>query len=230
MIELKDVAKTYRKGDAPPVKAIDNISLRIEQGEYVAILGPSGSGKSSLMNVLGLLDRADEGDYLLNGVSVRNKNENELARLRNEVIGFVFQAYHLLPRTTAIENVQLPLMYGNRPDYKQRSERALEAVGLGDRMHHDTSELSGGQRQRVAVARAIVNEPSIILADEPTGNLDSVAAEEVMRLFEQQNARGTSVVLITHDLDIAERAQRVLKIRDGRIVSDESRAMRAGQA
>ena len=230
MIELKDVAKTYRKGDAPPVKAIDRISLRIEQGAYVAILGPSGSGKSSLMNVLGLLDRADEGDYLLNGHSVRDKSENELARLRNRVIGFVFQAYHLLPRTTAIENVQLPLMYANRPDYKRRSELALESVGLGDRMHHDTSELSGGQRQRVAIARAIVNEPSIILADEPTGNLDSVAADEVMQLFEQQNAKGTTVVLITHDLDIAERARRVLKIRDGKIISDEPRALRPEHA
>ena len=217
MIELRDLVKTYQKAKEPPVKAIDHVSLKIEPGEFVAILGPSGSGKSTLMNVMGLLDRPDSGEYLLNGRAVQSLSENELARVRNRVIGFVFQSYHLMPRTTALENVQLPLLYADRADYQARSEAALAAVGLSDRKNHFAEELSGGQQQRVAIARAIVNEPSVLLADEPTGNLDSVAAGEIIELFKMQNARGTTVVLITHDRDVARQASRVIRIRDGAV-------------
>jgi putative ABC transport system ATP-binding protein len=222
MIELRDVVKTYRKPNAPPVKAIDNVSLSIQPGEFVAILGPSGSGKTTLMNVLGLLDRPDGGEYLLNGQPMQTMKADDLAGVRNRVIGFVFQSYHLLPRTTAIENVQLPLLYADRKDYAERSEAALAAVGLTDRMHHFAEELSGGQQQRVAIARAIVNEPSVLLADEPTGNLDSAASEGIMDLFKAQNARGTTVVLITHDLEVARQADRIIRVRDGAVESDES--------
>ena len=224
MIETNDLSKTYRKGNETPIKAIDHVSLTIDAGEFVAILGPSGSGKSTLMNVLGLLDRPDSGEYLLNGRAVHNLGADELARVRNRFIGFVFQSYHLLPRTTAMENVQLPLLYADRPDFKARSEAALAAVGLADRKNHLAEELSGGQQQRVAIARAIVNEPSVLLADEPTGNLDSVASREIMDLFRQLNARGTTVVLITHDHDVAASAERIIQIRDGAIASDELNA------
>lgn len=226
MIELRNLVRTYRKPNEPPVKAIDHVSLTIERGEFVAILGPSGSGKSTLMNVMGLLDKPDEGEYLLQGKPVQGLSENELAGVRNRVIGFVFQAYHLLPRTTAIENVQLPLLYANRKDYKARSEAALAAVGLAERKNHFTSELSGGQQQRVAIARAIVNEPSVLLADEPTGNLDSVASGEIMQLFKAQNARGTTVVLITHDLEVARQASRVIRVRDGAVEQDAPATLR----
>jgi putative ABC transport system ATP-binding protein len=224
VIELNDVVKTYRKGNEPPIKAIDHVSLAIDPGEFVAILGPSGSGKSTLMNVLGLLDRPDTGEYLLNGRPVQNLGSDELAALRNRSIGFVFQSYHLLPRTTAIENVQLPLLYADRADFKARSEAALAAVGLSDRRNHLAEELSGGQQQRVAIARAIVNEPSVLLADEPTGNLDSTSAREIVDLFRQQHAKGTTVVLITHDRDVAAAAERVIQIRDGAIDADELNA------
>ena len=217
MIELRDLVKTYQKAKEPPVKAIDHVSLTIAQGELVAILGPSGSGKSTLMNVMGLLDRPDSGEYLLNGRAVQALSEDELARVRNRVIGFVFQSYHLMPRTTALENVQLPLLYADRADYQVRSEAALAAVGLSDRKSHFAEELSGGQQQRVAIARAIVNEPSVLLADEPTGNLDSVAAGEIIELFKAQNAKGTTVVLITHDRDVAQQASRIIRIRDGAV-------------
>jgi putative ABC transport system ATP-binding protein len=217
MIELRDLVKTYQKPKEPPVKAIDHVSLKIGQGELVAILGPSGSGKSTLMNVMGLLDRPDSGEYLLNGRAVQALSEDELARVRNRVIGFVFQSYHLMPRTTALENVQLPLLYADRADYQARSEAALAAVGLSDRKSHFAEELSGGQQQRVAIARAIVNEPSVLLADEPTGNLDSVAAGEIIELFKAQNAKGTTVVLITHDRDVAREASRIIRIRDGAV-------------
>jgi ABC-type lipoprotein export system ATPase subunit len=220
MIELREVVKIYRKPNQGEVRAIDHVSLEIQKGEFVAVLGPSGSGKSTLMNVMGLLDRPDSGEYRLNGTPVSGLGENELAHLRNEVIGFVFQAYHLLPRTTAIENVQLPLLYANTKDYVQRSKAALEAVGLADRLNHFTSELSGGQQQRVAIARAIVNKPSILLADEPTGNLDPVSSREIMDLFEEQTRRGTTVVLITHDQAVADRARRVIRIGSGAIQSD----------
>jgi len=228
MIELKEVAKTYRKANEPPVKAIDRVSLKIEPGELVAILGPSGSGKSTLMNVIGLLDRPDSGEYTLNGQAVQALNDDELAGLRNRVLGFVFQSYHLLPRTTSLENVQLPLLYANRKDYKERSAAALAAVGLSDRMNHFAEELSGGQQQRTAIARAIVNEPSVLLADEPTGNLDSVASAEIVELLKTLNAKGTTVVLITHDHEVAKEANRIIRIRDGAIESDEPNVRGAG--
>jgi putative ABC transport system ATP-binding protein len=228
MIELRDLAKTYRKGNEPPVKAIDHVSLKIEQQELVAILGPSGSGKSTLMNVMGLLDRPDSGEYLLNGKAVHALSDDELAGVRNRFLGFVFQSYHLLPRTTAIENVQLPLLYANRKDYKERSEAALAAVGLSQRMNHYAEELSGGQQQRVAIARAIVNEPSVLLADEPTGNLDSVVSGEIIELLKTLNAKGTTVVLITHDLEVAKEANRIIRIRDGAIEADEPNVRAAG--
>jgi putative ABC transport system ATP-binding protein len=228
MIELRDLSKTYRKSNEPPVKAIDHVSLTIERGELVAILGPSGSGKSTLMNVMGLLDRPDSGEYLLDGRAVQELSDNELARVRNRFIGFVFQAYHLLPRTTALENVQLPLQYSDRTDYRERSELALAAVGLSDRRNHLAEELSGGQQQRVAIARAIVNEPSVLLADEPTGNLDSRATAEILELFKMQHAKGTTVVLITHEQEIAREAARVIHIRDGAVEADESSLRSAG--
>jgi putative ABC transport system ATP-binding protein len=228
MIELRDLAKTYRKANEPPVKAIDHVSLRIEPQELVAILGPSGSGKSTLMNVMGLLDRPDSGEYLLNEQAVHHLSDDELAGIRNRFLGFVFQSYHLLPRTTAIENVQLPLLYANRKDYKERSEAALAAVGLSDRMNHFAEELSGGQQQRVAIARAIVNEPSVLLADEPTGNLDSVVSGEIIELLKALNAKGTTIILITHDQEVAKQANRIIRIRDGAVEADETNGRSIG--
>ncbi|HVQ13037.1 MAG TPA: ABC transporter ATP-binding protein [Vicinamibacterales bacterium] len=222
MIDLQDISRTYNKPGEPPVKALDRVSLRIAAGEFVAIVGPSGSGKSTLMNVMGLLDRPTSGEYRLEGKAMSSLGGRELAGLRNRVIGFVFQAYHLLPRTTAAENVQLPLLYSKRTDFAQRSEAALAAVGLSDRRSHYASELSGGQQQRVAIARAIVNEPLVLLADEPTGNLDAAAARGIIDLFKAQNLRGTTVVLITHDEALAREAHRVVRIRAGTIESDSS--------
>jgi ABC-type lipoprotein export system ATPase subunit len=230
MIELREATKTYRKPNQPPVKALDRLSLDVAAGELVAILGPSGSGKSTLMNVLGLLDRPDSGEYRLDGRAVQDLADDELARLRNRFVGFVFQAYHLLPRTTALENVQLPLLYSDRTDFLERSRAALEAVGLGDRMHHDAEELSGGQQQRVAIARAIVNEPQLLLADEPTGNLDSAAGAGILDLFRGLHARGTTVILITHDAEVAKIAGRVLALRDGGIVGGNGSALRGAAA
>jgi len=228
VIEMNDVVKTYRKGNEPPIKAIDHVSLAIDSGEFVAILGPSGSGKSTLMNVLGLLDRPDSGEYVLNGRAVEKLGADDLAALRNRHIGFVFQSYHLLPRTTAIENVQLPLLYAKRSDFKTRGEAALAAVGLSDRRNHLAEELSGGQQQRVAIARAIVNEPSVLLADEPTGNLDSSSAREIVDVFRELHAKGTTIVLITHDRDVAAAAERVIQVRDGAIQADELNAAVVG--
>jgi len=224
MIDLQNVSRVYEKPGEPAVKALDGVSLRIEAGEFVAILGPSGSGKSTLMNVIGLLDQPDSGEYRLEGKAMGTLRGRELAAIRNRVIGFVFQAYHLLPRTTAIENVQLPLLYSQHADYRPRSEAALDAVGLGDRRNHYASELSGGQQQRVAIARAIVNEPSVLLADEPTGNLDAQAAREIVELFKAQNARGTTVVLITHDQAVAREANRIVRIRSGALESETASA------
>jgi putative ABC transport system ATP-binding protein len=224
MIELDRLTRTYQKPGEPPVQALSEVSLSIAAGEFVAVLGPSGSGKSTLMNVLGLLDRPNSGEYRLEGKPMSDLNARDMARIRNRVIGFVFQSYHLLPRTTAIENVQLPLLYSKNADYQRRSETALAAVGLSDRRTHFASELSGGQQQRVAIARAIVNEPSLLLADEPTGNLDSAAAADIVELFKTQNAKGTTVVLITHDEQVARAARRVIRIRSGRIESDSGAA------
>jgi putative ABC transport system ATP-binding protein len=223
MIELEGLVKTYRKAGQAPVKAIDGVSLTIDAGELVAVLGPSGSGKTTLMNVIGLLLRPDAGRYWLEGRLVDELGEEALASARNRLIGFVFQAYHLLPRMTALENVWQPLLYSDRGDYERRAEAALEAVGLADRARHFPSELSGGQQQRVAIARAIVNEPKVLLADEPTGNLDSETAREIVQLFERQNELGTTVVLITHDADVARHAHRVIQVREGRTrpVSDQ---------
>jgi putative ABC transport system ATP-binding protein len=224
MIELKNVSKIYRKAGEPEVRALDGVSLNVAAGEFVAILGPSGSGKSTLMNLMGLLDRPDAGEYRLEGKPTASLGGRELAAIRNRVIGFVFQAYHLLPRTTAIENVQLPMLYSTRTDYVRRSEAALDAVGLGDRRNHYASELSGGQQQRVAIARAIVNEPAVILADEPTGNLDTPTARGIVELFKTLNGRGTTVILITHDESIARETDRVVRIRSGQIESDSPAA------
>ena len=218
-IALEGVNKTYRKG-AEEVRALVDVSLTVESGEFLAVIGPSGSGKSTLMNILGLLDRPDTGSYELDGGNVDGFTQDDLARIRNEKIGFVFQTFHLLPRTTAVENVELPLIYSTRADITGLGERALEAVGLKDRAKHLPSELSGGQQQRVAIARALVNDPEVILADEPTGNLDSRAGLEVMAIFQDLNRQGKTIVLITHDEAIAAVAGRVLEIVDGRIVSD----------
>jgi ABC-type lipoprotein export system ATPase subunit len=219
MIELRQVNKTYRK-DADEVRALSDVSLEVKAGEFVAVVGPSGSGKSTLMNVVGLLDRPDSGAYHLDGSSVDEFSPDELARLRNEKIGFVFQTFHLLPKTTALENVELPLIYSSRPDISGLGAKALERVGLKDRARHVPSELSGGQQQRVAIARALVNDPELILADEPTGNLDSRAGLEILAIFQELNQLGKTVVLITHDASVAQMAKRVVEIVDGGIVSD----------
>lgn len=218
-MELQQVNKTYRK-NAEEVRALADVSLRIEPGEFVAVVGPSGSGKSTLMNVLGLLDTPDSGVYRLDGSDVASHVPDELARLRNEKVGFVFQSFHLLPKTTAVENVELPLIYCSRSDISGLGERALEQVGLKDRAKHLPSELSGGEQQRVAIARALVNDPEIILADEPTGNLDSQSGLEVLAIFQELNRQGKTVVLITHDKAVAGMANRRLEIVDGRIVAD----------
>jgi len=223
MIELSAVSKTYSKGP-DVVRALDDVSLAIEPGSFVAIVGPSGSGKSTLMNVIGLLDRPDAGSYRLDGRDVGTLSSDEAAEVRNERIGFVFQAFHLLPKTTALENVELPLVYSDRSDISGLGRRALQQVGLEDRATHTPSELSGGQQQRVAIARALVNEPDLILADEPTGNLDSASGREILGLFEELNGLGKTVILVTHDQAVASMASRRIQIVDGRIVSDESGA------
>ena len=216
---MRQVNKTYRK-DADEVRALSDVSLEVKVGEFVAVVGPSGSGKSTLMNVVGLLDRPDSGAYHLDGSSVDEYSPDELASLRNEKIGFVFQTFHLLPKTTALENVELPLIYSSRPDISGLGDKALEMVGLKDRAKHLPSELSGGQQQRVAIARALVNDPELILADEPTGNLDSKAGLEILAIFQELNRLGKTVVLITHDASVATMAKRVVEIVDGKIVSD----------
>lgn len=222
LIETNNLWKTYEMG-SEKVHALRGVSLSISRGEYVAIMGPSGSGKSTLMNLIGCLDTPSEGDYTLNDKQVAKLNDDELANIRNREIGFVFQTFNLLPRATALHNVELPLIYNGTPT-KEREEKAkiaLEKVDLGDRMLHKPSELSGGQRQRVAIARALVNNPSIILADEPTGNLDSKTSQEIMKLLINLHAQGNTIITVTHERDIAEHAHRVLSILDGQIDSDE---------
>ena len=219
-IEVHDLSKDYVMGDVV-VHALRHVSARIEDGEFVAIMGPSGSGKSTFMNVIGCLDRPTAGEYLLNGQPVARMDDNQLAEIRNKYIGFVFQTFNLLPRTTAIKNVELPLMYAGARDRTERALKALETVGLSQRGHHKPNELSGGQQQRVAIARAIVNNPLVILGDEPTGNLDSRTAEEIMALFQDLNRQGKTVIIVTHEMDIAQHCKRIVKFRDGKIVSDE---------
>jgi putative ABC transport system ATP-binding protein len=222
---LERVTKTYGSGDIA-VQALRGIDLRVERGEFLAIMGASGSGKSTLMNLIGCLDVPTRGRYLLEGLDVSRLDEIELAFVRNRKIGFVFQSFNLIPRTTALRNVELPLIYARLPkaERKRRAEEALAAVGVGDRMHHVPSQLSGGQQQRVAIARAIVTEPAIVLADEPTGNLDSAASSEVMQIFKRLNQTGRTIVMITHEPDIAAYAKRVVHIADGAIQRDETRA------
>lgn len=221
LIELKDITKIYRIGDIT-LAALNGVSLQINKGEYVALMGPSGSGKSTLMNILGCLDTPSSGVYLLNDKYVSERSERELAAIRNKEIGFVFQSFNLLPRQTALENVQLPLVYAGikKEDRILRAEEVMKQVGLSDRQTHKPNELSGGQRQRVAVARALVNHPSIILADEPTGNLDSKTSTEIMELFEVIHQAGNTIILVTHEEDIAQRARRIVRMRDGLIESD----------
>ncbi|HEX4348318.1 MAG TPA: ABC transporter ATP-binding protein [Vicinamibacterales bacterium] len=225
LIETVDLWKSYTMGEEE-IHALRGVSIQIERGEYVAIMGPSGSGKSTLMNLIGCLDTPSKGSYLLNGKQVSQMNDNELARIRNEEIGFVFQTFNLLPRATALRNVELPLVYAGIPakDRDQRARGALDKVELSTRMGHKPNELSGGQRQRVAIARALVNNPSILLADEPTGNLDSKTGVEIMALFERLYKGGNTIVLVTHEPEVAAYAYRTIHIRDGQVESDVRRA------
>jgi putative ABC transport system ATP-binding protein len=223
MIELTDVSKTYTRPSGEPLHALRSVSLRIAPGEFVGIVGSSGSGKSTLMNVLGLLDQPGAGRYVLAGQDVSHLKLDEQARVRNEKMGFVFQAFHLLPRSSALENVELPLLYSDRKSTAGLGRRALEAVGLADRIDHRPAQLSGGQQQRVAIARALVNEPEVLLADEPTGNLDSQSAREILSIFAALNEAGRTIVLVTHDPAVAAQCKRVARIEDGRIVSDQRR-------
>jgi putative ABC transport system ATP-binding protein len=223
VIEAKGLVKTYQMGEVK-VHALRDVSLQIRQGEMAAIMGPSGSGKSTLMNILGCLDQPSQGEYYLEGTAVSQLNDNQLAQIRGKRIGFVFQNFNLLPRTNALNNVELPLIYsgiGAAERHKQ-AKTALEMVGLGERQHHRPNELSGGQQQRVAIARALVNQPAIILADEPTGNLDSKSSEEIMTIFQQLNAeQGITIIFVTHEPNIAAHTRRIIRLADGRIVSDQ---------
>lgn len=223
VIDFKNIVKTYEMGEAEVVQALRGVTMSIDRNEYVAIMGPSGSGKSTLMNIIGCLDTPTSGSYMFNNVSVSDMDDNELAKVRNKEIGFVFQTFNLLPRSDALHNVELPLIYGGMPssDRKRRARETLEHVQLSDRAHHKPNELSGGQRQRVAIARALVTKPSIILADEPTGNLDTKTGEEIMMLFEELHKQGNTLIMVTHEATVADHAHRIVRLRDGMIESDQ---------
>lgn len=222
VIEIRNLTRHYKMGQAI-VKALDGVTFDVEENEYIAIMGPSGSGKSTLMNMIGCLDTPSTGEYILNGHRVSELNDAELAQVRNSEIGFVFQTFNLLPRTDCLSNVELPLIYAGMKssDRKRKATETLEKVGLGDRLDHKPNELSGGQRQRVAIARALVNDPSILLADEPTGNLDTKTGDEIMLLFEELYRAGNTIILVTHENEIAEHARRIVRLRDGLIETDE---------
>ncbi len=223
MITLSNLTKVYATGEVE-VRALNGVSLEIQPGEFVSIMGPSGSGKSTMMNVLGCLDRPSSGEYILDGLNIGSANDNQLAEIRNKKIGFVFQSFNLLPRTSALENVELPMLYAGVParDRREKALQALKAVGLETRVHHKPNELSGGQQQRVAIARSLVNDPVIIMADEPTGNLDSKSSVEIMSIFQQLNDSGITIALVTHEPDIALFSKRIVRFQDGEIASDES--------
>jgi putative ABC transport system ATP-binding protein len=221
MLEVRNLIKTYKTGDFE-FTALNNISLKIQKGEFTSIMGASGSGKSTLMNILGCLDKMNSGEYILNGKDISVLSGNELAYIRNKEIGFVFQSFNLIPRISLLENVQLPMMYAgiSTKERKERALHALEKVGLSDRIKHLPNEISGGQKQRAAIARAIVNSPAVIMADEPTGNLDSKSSEDIMRIFQDLNNEGATILMVTHENDIADHTNRIIKFRDGEVISD----------
>jgi putative ABC transport system ATP-binding protein len=220
MVDLKEITKTYHMGKVD-VPALRGVNLTINNGEMVAIVGASGSGKSTLMNIIGCLDKPSSGQYTLDGIDVGSLNDNRLAELRNKKLGFVFQQYNLLPRINALANVELPMIYSGVIQKHKRAKESLERVGLGKRIYHKPTEMSGGEQQRVAIARALVNRPSVLLADEPTGNLDTVASMEIMAIFQRLHKEGITIILVTHETDIAQQAERIIRVSDGRIVSDQ---------
>lgn len=226
VIEISNLNKSYKMG-LQVLRVLNSLNLEVKKGEYVALMGPSGSGKSTLMNIIGCLDNFDSGKFILNGVDVAGLSDNELADIRNKEIGFIFQTFNLLPRYSALENVELPLIYAgvSKKERRQMAIKVLEQVGLADRMTHKPNELSGGQRQRVAVARALVNNPAILLADEPTGNLDSKTSDEIMLLFEEIHANGNTIIIVTHEEDIAQKAKRIIRLKDGVVEKDESKSL-----